>query len=299
MILDRFSDAAFRHKPLAAATGPFAQRAFLEIWWRHLAGSDELALVSEGDGALPLRLHGKRLHFVGGADVTDYHSPLGEPAASIAEAASAFTGVAFSFDSLPAEAADALGAALGAGGHPHDTVADEVTMVVDLSAGLDNWLSGLRKKDRHEIRRKQRMFNEALGEPRLERMASTEAAKQFADLHRGSAGAKGSFMVPEHEAFFLDLVRDGGATVELLHGADGVVAAAFGFAAPDAYYLYNSAYDPGAADVSPGIVLVVALIERLAEDGVERLDLLKGDERYKFRLGGRPRRLLRIEGTFA
>ena len=50
---------------------------------------------------------------------------------------------------------------------------------------------------------------------------------------------------------------------------------------------------------SPGIVLLAVVIERLIADGVSRLDLLKGDEPYKFRLGATPRQLYRIEGTFA
>jgi CelD/BcsL family acetyltransferase involved in cellulose biosynthesis len=120
----------------------------------------------------------------------------------------------------------------------------------------------------------------------------------FADLHRTAEGAKGSFMGPAHEEFFADLVRRAGATVELLVAGDGVIAAGFGFAEADGYYLYNSAYDRSAADASPGIVLLTAIIQQLADDGVERLDLLKGDEAYKFRLGGIPRPLYRVEGTF-
>lgn len=299
MILDHFSDRPFRHEPIASHTGPFPFRAFLETWYRHLAAEDELAVVSNEAGTLPLLLRDGRLQFCGDAAVTDYHTPLGETLPAIAEASAAFSGRDFSFDSLPAEAATALGAALVAEGHQHEVVDHEVAMVVDLSGGFDGWMSNLRKKDRHEIRRKQRVFTETLGAPRLDRADTTEAAALFAELHRGSGGAKGSFMAPEREAFFVDLVRDAGATIELLRADPGVVAAGFGFATPDGYYLYNSAYDDHAADASPGITLLAVLIEQLIEDGVPRLDLLKGNERYKFRIGGRPRLLYRIEGAFA
>jgi len=77
------------------------------------------------------------------------------------------------------------------------------------------------------------------------------------------------------------------------------VAAAFGFARDDGYYLYNSAYARDAAESSPGIVLLATLIDALTAEGVPRLDLLKGDEPYKLRLGGNRRRLYRIEGTFS
>jgi CelD/BcsL family acetyltransferase involved in cellulose biosynthesis len=294
-----FTDAGFSLLPLAEHTGPFPMRPFLETWWDHLGAGDELAIVSTDEGTLPLRVHEGRVLFCGDAGLTDYHSPLGDAASGLAAAAGAHSGYPFSFDSLPAEAASAIADALEAGRHAHTTVDDGLTMVIDLSGGVDGWLADLRKKDRHELRRKRRNFTGALGEPRLERHDSDEAVALFADLHRSADGAKASFMVPAHEAFFADLVRRAGATVELLLAGAGVAAAAFGFAGADGYYLYNSAYDPAVAEFSPGIVLLTTVIERLTHDGVERLDLLKGDEAYKFRLGGKPRQLHRIEGTFA
>ncbi|MBS1195573.1 MAG: family N-acetyltransferase, partial [Actinobacteria bacterium] len=87
------------------------------------------------------------------------------------------------------------------------------------------------------------------------------------------------------------------ASLDLLAGADGApVAAALGFQDEEAYYLYNSAYDPAAAGASPGVVLVDLLVERAAEDALGRFDFLKGDEAYKLRLGGRPRPLFVVEG---
>ena len=71
-------------------------------------------------------------------------------------------------------------------------------------------------------------------------------------------------------------------------------AAAFGFESNDAYYLYNSAYAPDAARLSPGIVLVAALVRSAVRSGRRRLDFLKGDERYKFDLGAEPRPLYRV-----
>lgn len=293
-----FTDAGFGRRPVAENTGPFPLRPFLETWWDHLGAGDELAIVSTEQGTLPLRVHEGRVQFCGDADLTDYHSPLGNTASGLAAAAAAHSGHPYSFDSLPGEAASEIADALEAGGHAHATADDGVTMIVDLSGGVDGWLGDLRKKDRHELRRKRRNFSDALGEPRLERHDSDEAVALFVDLHRTAEGAKGDFMVQAHEAFFADLVRRAGATVDLLVAGDGVVAAGFGFAEADGYYLYNSAYDRGVADASPGIVLLTALVEHLAAEGIDRLDLLKGDEAYKFRLGGKPRPLYRIEGTF-
>lgn len=298
-VLTEWSDDAFSHLPLAPATGPFPHRPFLETWWRHEAHDDQLALVTDDASALPLRVSAGRVMFCGDTDVTDYHSPLGEPRGVIDAAADRFSGSSYSFDSLPEAAAAPLHAALDDGGHPHALTRDAITAVLELPDDAGAWLAGLRKKDRHEIRRKRRRFEETLGSAHLERRSDRKAVATFAELHRTSPGAKGGFMTAARQAFFSDLVERAGATVDLLITAGRPVAAAFAFQEPDGYYLYNSAYAPEAAAVSPGIVLLAAVIERLMADGVSRLDLLKGDEPYKFRLGAMPRQLYRIEGTFA
>lgn len=298
-VMAEWSDAPFSHPPVAAATGPFPFRPFLETWWRHYGIDDRLALVSTDAGALPLRLSDGRVLFCGDPDLTDYHNPLGEPSEAIAAAAARFPGTEFSFDSLPDAAATALHAALDTGGHAHTTTKETVTAVLELPDTADEWLARLKKRDRHEMRRKRRRFEETLGGASLERRSDAGAVAIFADMHRAAAGAKGGFMTPEREDFFADLVAGAGATVDVLSADHGPAAAAFAFAEPDGYYLYNSAYSPEAASASPGIVQLAALIESLIADGVPRLDLLKGDEPYKFRLGAVPRPLYRIDGTFA
>ncbi len=298
-ILTEWSNEPFEHAPIANGVGPFPHRSFLETWWQHMAGEDRLALVTSGDGTLALRESDGRVLFCGDPDLTDYHSPLGEASTCIRAAAEAFTGRKYSLDSLPEEAATNLHGALDDNGHPHAVARDGVTIVIDLQDGDDGWLAGLRKKDRHEIRRKLRNFSAALGEPTLDRRSDSDAVAAFAALHRSSPGVKGGFMRPDREAFFADLVSRAGGSVEILSVGGDVVAAAFGFARDDGYYLYNSAYALDAADSSPGIVLLATLIDALIEEGVPKLDLLKGDEPYKLRLGGNPRRLYRIEGTFS
>jgi CelD/BcsL family acetyltransferase involved in cellulose biosynthesis len=115
-------------------------------------------------------------------------------------------------------------------------------------------------------------------------------------MHRTSAGDKGTFMTPQMEHYFVDLAINAGA---IIHGlmCDGVMrAAAFGFETDHGYYYYNSAYDIDAASGSPGVVLVASMIEAQIERGAEVFDFLKGDQRYKFRMGAESRPLYVIEG---
>ncbi len=294
---EAWSEAAFAHEPVAPAVGPFPHRRFLETWWDHHGAGSDLKIVTTPHGTLPLRVVDGAVEFCGNHDLTDYHSPLGDVAGPLAAAAEALSGRPFSLDSLPAEAASPLLSALRNGGHDVAKYDDTLTAVVDLKDG--DWLGRLPKKQRHEIRRKQRRFTDQLGPWRLERRHDPDAVRLFADLHRDAPGAKGRFMSPQQEAFFADLVARTEASVEVLTAEERPVAAAFGWVRPDGYYLYNSGYATDAREASPGIVLLAALIDELVAAGVPRLDLLKGDEAYKFQLGATRRPLYRLEGRFS
>lgn len=63
------------------------------------------------------------------------------------------------------------------------------------------------------------------------------------------------------------------------------VASTFSFPYANKFYLYNSAFDASLGTISPGIVLVVRLIERCIAGRMDHFDFLRGTERYKFDLG--------------
>jgi CelD/BcsL family acetyltransferase involved in cellulose biosynthesis len=175
----------------------------------------------------------------------------------------------------------------------------EVALVLDLPNEPAAWAAALSKKHRHEVRRKRRRFLDVVGEPVYERRFDADSFAAFLAMHRSSAGSKSTFLTPRAEAFFFALLTDAGGSVDLLSVDGRPVAAAFGFAHAQAYYLYNSAYEPAFAEAAPGIVLIAAMIERSIADGLVRFDFLKGDERYKYHLGAVERPLSVLEGTFA
>lgn len=282
--------------PLAPLVGPFPLAGFVEAWWRH-RGSGTPVVVEHDGSALPCVLDEGVLRIAGEADLTDYHSPLGQVDGVVESVLSSVpSGTAIEFDSLPIEAARPLVVALSAAGATVTEVEHAATMVVDLPAEIDEYLAALDGKHRHEIRRKARRFEEMFGEPGLRRDDS--GFEVFVEMHRAAPGDKGEFMTDAMEAFFRDLLKIPGASVDLLVGGAGSpVAAAFGFEDGDGYYLYNSSFDPAAAAASPGIVLCDTLIGSAVAAGKSRFDFLKGTEEYKRRFGARPRPLVAIQGT--
>ena len=167
-------------------------------------------------------------------------------------------------------------------------------MVLSLAGG--DHLDLLDGKQRHEIRRKARRFAESLGEADL--VEGVEFFDSFVEMHRSATGEKGRFMTESMASFFRDLLSAAGARLETLVVGDGrAVGAAFGFEDDDAYYLYNSAFEPSFAESSPGILLLHRLIGRVNATGRSRFDFLKGTETYKHRLGAVERPLYTVEGV--
>lgn len=293
--------AARTLRPMAPFTGPFPRSAFLKAWSSQASppGAEAL-IVHSAHGALPIWVDGETIRFQGDADLTDYHSPLGDSIdVCSALLAQRYAGYRFSFDSLPAEAVGPLERSLTRHSADATTTRHGAALTVDLPRDYQAWLLSLSKKHRHEVRRKQRRFGDLVGEATYERRDDPEAFAAFVAMHRKAEGEKGTFMTQRAESFFQTLLTGAAATIDLLSVDGRPVASAFGFAEDDAYYLYNSAYEPELVGAAPGIVLLASMIERSITDGLSRFDFLKGDERYKYHLGGVERPLSVIEGVFA
>jgi CelD/BcsL family acetyltransferase involved in cellulose biosynthesis len=283
---------------VAPETGPFPFRAFLETVWKHRVDKHStLSTFVEGEAAVAFEVTDDMVRFAGQENLTDYHSPVGgDPHQVLVAGLMAMSGRRFRFDSLPREAADAVATSLTSLGTDFTETEHEVTAVLALPASSEDWLMGIGKKERHEVRRKRRKFEAEFGEIDVVR-SGDEALDAFIAMHKTSPGDKGEFMTPAMEAFFTDLVVEADAIIHLLVCGGRPLAAAFGFETDAGYFYYNSALESDAAHASPGIVLFSTMIETQIERGATVFDFLKGDERYKFRHGAEPRQLYVLEGT--
>jgi CelD/BcsL family acetyltransferase involved in cellulose biosynthesis len=295
---DDWTSAGFDRRPAADMVGPFPRRQYLETWWRWRGGDQPM--IVESDTALIALCRGSGgVEFMGEPDLTDYHVPLGDGLAGLVQelVAGLPEGTRFRFDSLPWEVSAAMTDGVRRAGVPVNPVQHEVTAILDLPGTHHQYLEALGSKDRHEMRRKRRRLEASHGPASLVRDDGSGFSR-FVAMHRASPGRKGRFMDERVEVFFSALMQLEGTVLDFLVGGDGqALAAGFGFEDELAYYLYNSAYCPAAAGVSPGVVLLDLLIGQAIEAGRSRFDLLKGDEAYKFRLGARPRPLYFVEGV--
>jgi CelD/BcsL family acetyltransferase involved in cellulose biosynthesis len=215
-------------------------------------------------------------------------------------------------------AVDALAAAFGAREMAErwtlNVEREEVCPVIRIPEGadLDGFLATLGKKERHEIRRKVRRA-EAAGP--VELVESSDPAtdlETFIDLHQRRWGEDGLFPATkggdQSRVFIRRLFelfaerstaadatpRDPTLHLAFLTVAGRRIAAAVFFETPGALLYYNAGVDPDARELSPGVVLLERLVRRAIERGKCRVDLMRGDEPYKYEWGARDEPIQRL-----
>lgn len=289
----------------------FATPEWNKLWWAEFGDGKELFLLKmyrgeKVEALVPLyvKKEGDRkiLRFVGGIDLSDYLGPICSlnDRDDVADALVRWLAttkvewnefdahnmpVPFGFAEFLVERADHRGFSFA-------LEQEETSAVLLLSDDWDSYLSGLTSKDRHELKRKMRRLEREHPDA-IVRRATDETLegdlKLFVDMHRGTEGHKGHFMRPEIATFFERVARDfsslGWLRLDFLEIGGRPVASTLGFQFNDTFYLYNSAYEPEVARLSPGLVLVAELVKRSIDDGLKKFDFLRGPERYKFQLG--------------
>ena len=269
------------------------------------------ALARDADGTL---------RFAGGefTDEQDVVAPAGEErlvAAAVARwiASEAPPRVRLEFVPEDAPTLEVMASALGARGYRAVRSRLIASPRLGLPGDFDTFVQRLGKKERHELRRKVRRlenateatFRWAAGSASgsgsgsdAERGATLD---RFFALHRLSRGAKADFMTPDMERFFRDIADAlaplGRLRLGVLRAHDEDAAVLFAFAYRGTLALYNAAYDPALASLSIGIVSHAWAIREAIAEGFDTYDLLRGDEPYKYDLGGKDRWLGRLEAT--
>lgn len=289
----------------------FSTPEWNRVWWEEFGEGKELLVLTverrgETVAIVPLyrKPEGGRaiLRFVGGIDLTDYLGPICAPAdrEAVAEALVCWLEETDErwdeFDAhnmpVPFRFAEALVERADRFEVEFSLEQEETSALLLLPDTWDAYLAGLSSKDRHELRRKRRRI--ARDHPDTTFRTATEETldrdlKTFVEMHRGAEGHKGHFMKPEVATFFERVARAfmplGWLRLDFIEIAEREVASTYGFDLDGTFYLYNSAYEPDAARVSPGLILVARLVEESIERGLKRFDFLRGPERYKYQLG--------------
>jgi CelD/BcsL family acetyltransferase involved in cellulose biosynthesis len=303
----------------AAAPIPFVTPAFQRVWLKHFQGERALRILTARDGErligiAPMLIDGERgdrAEFVGHYSICDYMDALVTPGfeteffTSMLQALGGdgvrtieLRGLRASSPSLAAIAAAAPGA-----GFSIEREDEAISPNVELPAAWDDYLATLSKKDRHELRRKLRRLDSAGGDVALKIVTEPEEASAMLDslfhLMRISSHHKEEFLDrPGMETFFRDMTAamaaDGMLRFYFLTFDGEAVASVLNFDLGGQLYMYNSGYDPAYSHYAVGLMSKTLLIRDAIESGRHCVDFLRGDENYKYDLGGKDQQVYRV-----
>ncbi len=298
---------------------PFATWDWHDLWWKHFGheGKSSLLIVREQGrivAVVPLYLETRSgyLKFIGGEDLSDFLDILavkGKEAQVWRQVLeylerSPVKARGLDLHSLPANSPtiQVLPLLAQERGYQVKTEVEEVSPVLSLPQSWEAYLALLNAKDRHELRRKMRRAEEAAPPLRFRQCAEDECARHdilsFISLHKKSRPEKEAFMDEEREAFFGDVsqafARKGWLRLYILERYQKAVAAMLCFDYGNSLYLYNSGFDPELSSLSPGIVLIGYCIQDAISRGKRWFDFMRGNEDYKYRLGGKDTSVYRI-----
>jgi CelD/BcsL family acetyltransferase involved in cellulose biosynthesis len=170
--------------------------------------------------------------------------------------------------------------------------ANAASPFLDLSKGFDEYA-----KDRREagsdslanLGRKIRKFERDQGELRFVWHDATEKSfeslLQWKSSQYRATGLADVFEFPWTTAL-LRRICDGekadfGATISTLYAGERLAAACYCLRGRKVLHAWFNAYDPELAVYSPGLVLFERMARAAEEHGIAKIDLGKGDERYK------------------
>lgn len=180
----------------------------------------------------------------------------------------------------------------------------DVCPVIELPETFADYVQGLSKKDRHELKRKRRKIDgigDALQWYIVDDSYDLAAEMDiFLGLMRTASTDKIEFLSNEANLAFFNaivpqLYAKGWAQMSILKIDDTPAAAYLNFVYRDEVLVYNSGLDASVAEgLSTGIVLLSYLVEDAIAKEYRRFDFLRGDEEYKYRLGGKDTRVMNL-----
>ena len=284
----------------------FVLPVWLKVWWQEFGAGAELHLdaIRQGErviGVAPLLVREGKTSLIGSADVCDYLDFIVAPGRE-----RDFFSVLL--DDLREKGINQLDLSPL---RPDSTVLtylvsiaqnrgyevlchpEDVSLELDLPSTWDEYLGILTSKQRHEVKRKLRRLEEA-GNVKYRIVEDTgatrEAMNTFLRMFAESRTDKAAFLTAQMESFFRSLA-DNMAEVGLLRL--GILeldtqptAMVMCVDYNDCMYLYNSGYNPQYNSLSVGLLCKVLCIKESIQEGKKRFDFLKGDETYKYHLGG-------------
>ena len=210
--------------PLSSTNTIFVTPWWQRVWWRHFGEGSDLCILAISDedgvaGIAPLMLNDGVASFVGDKDLFDYLDflvPRGKEEVFYTGLWDHVKGLAWDtldLSSLPEDSPTLqyLPPLVERSGFAVEVEHEEMTPMAALPSTWDDYLSGLGKKDRHELRRKLRRLEAADSSCQYvcdDVDVLPECMQDFFRLLKASSDDKMAFMTAERESFFIDVALE-------------------------------------------------------------------------------------------
>jgi CelD/BcsL family acetyltransferase involved in cellulose biosynthesis len=296
---------------------PFLRHEMLSQWWKTLGGGEwqeaELVLISAAEngnliGIAPLfkaNYDGRQaLLLVGSIEVSDYLDLIVRPEdlprfltglIDYLARSDTFKGLPFDWYNLveTSPTLKALKTESEKRGWKYHEEIYRPTPRIALNGDFETYLSGIEKKQRHEIRRKMRRAAESVLPVHfyiLEDASRLESEMEGFFQLMAQDSNKAGFLKPamrEHMSSIIRSAFDQGYLWLAFLTVNGVkAAAALNFDYKNKLWGYNSGVGRDFMELSPGWVLLGYQLQWACEHGRYEFDFMRGDEEYKYRFGG-------------
>lgn len=176
--------------------------------------------------------------------------------------------------------------------------------VIVFDGTWEDYLAKLVKKQRHELRRKMRRAAQYPGGVKWRIIRLEEDIETATDglmKMMATDPRKLEFLTPKMCSQFRRSIRaaheNGWLHLSFLEVGGKQAAAYLSFDYGGQLWLYNSGINPDYQSLSPGLVLLGHLIRWAINQGRREFNFLRGDEAYKYRMGGIDRYINRLTIT--
>jgi CelD/BcsL family acetyltransferase involved in cellulose biosynthesis len=309
---DQFLNLAKEWNSLLDSSGMdcvFLTHEWFASWWECLSGKNSLEVLLFKDdrdrifGIAPLMTDGRSLRFMASHEVTDYCDFL-----YLEGRKETFFGSLFhylqkiyperrhlEFINIRSSSPTCVLIPQMASeyGYAHSLKDTEVAPVLSVPSSYNEYLSSLKRKKRHELKRKLKRM-ERLEGIRIKKIVETRhlkpAIESFISLHKKSSPQKQEFWTKEGmQDFFKKVIhrfsRKGWVEMNVLFFENSLISALLNFLYGDEVLFYNVAYDLDYAPFNPGFYLFHNSIIESISDGKDSIDFLRGGEKYKYDFG--------------
>jgi CelD/BcsL family acetyltransferase involved in cellulose biosynthesis len=169
----------------------------------------------------------------------------------------------------------------------------EPSPILPLPPTWEGYLNSLTGKQRHELRRKLKKISKVTLQE-----VNAENIEVLFSLMSSSSNEKQEFLTEEMRSFFFDIASSFSKRkwlrFRIAYLDSRPIGAIFSFSAYQHIYLYNMGYDPEFISLSPGIITIALDIKEAINEKAQFYHFLRGNEKYKYNLGGQEQFIWRV-----